>query len=102
MAPDVRVSVGRCLAVEIHHQLIFLVVVAGLFVVWGGSEGGPVMDFTWKLRPAVSILMPNFNKVEWIAGSISSVLNQTMRKIELVILDDQSTDGSFDIISSPI
>jgi len=46
----------------------------------------------------VSIVMPNYNKESWIADSIRSVLDQTDRDFEFVIVDDGSTDGSRAVI----
>lgn len=41
--------------------------------------------------------MPVFNDVDYIEKSIQSVLKQSYKNFELVISDDQSTDGSADI-----
>ena len=47
--------------------------------------------------PLVSVIMPLYNKEAYIAEAIQSVLNQTYSNIELIIIDDGSTDESFDI-----
>lgn len=46
----------------------------------------------------ISVLMVNYNKAEQLRESIESVLNQTYRKIQFLIVDDGSTDGSPEII----
>lgn len=48
----------------------------------------------------VSIIMPSFNKEKYISRSIESILNQTFKDWELLIIDDASTDKSVDIIKS--
>lgn len=48
--------------------------------------------------PLISVVMPNYNGSRFVAESIQSVLNQTYRNIELIIVDDCSTDNSPNII----
>ena len=53
-----------------------------------------------KNNPKISIYILNHNYGRFITHAIESVLNQTYKQIELLILDDGSTDNSGDIIVS--
>lgn len=46
----------------------------------------------------VSIVLPTYNGERYLQQSIQSVLSQTYRDLELIIVDDCSTDGSSEII----
>ena len=46
--------------------------------------------------PRVSVLMPVFNTSAFVEEACASILRQTFRDFELVVLDDGSTDGSAD------
>lgn len=48
----------------------------------------------------VSVLVPVYNSEKFLAETLSSILNQDYRDMEVVILDDGSTDSSPFIISS--
>ncbi len=50
--------------------------------------------------PKVTVLMPVFNGEKYIEEAIASILEQTFTDFELLIIDDNSTDRSFEIISS--
>ena len=48
--------------------------------------------------PKISIIMPAFNVYNYIEESIDSILNQTESDFELLICDDGSTDGTYEIL----
>ena len=45
----------------------------------------------------VSIVLPVYNGEKYLAQSIESVLNQTYKNLELIIVNDCSTDSSEEI-----
>jgi glycosyltransferase involved in cell wall biosynthesis len=48
-----------------------------------------------KKQPFVSILIPYFNEENKIKPTIDSLLSQTLSDIEIICIDDGSTDGTF-------
>jgi len=51
-------------------------------------------------RPLLSVLMPVYNAEKFLLEAVESILNQTFKDFELVIVDDGSTDSSVDIVRS--
>jgi glycosyltransferase involved in cell wall biosynthesis len=50
------------------------------------------------MTPKVSIVIPAYNNVQYIAETLDSVLNQTYDDYEVVIADHSSVDGTKDVI----
>ena len=48
-------------------------------------------------QPAVAVVVPCYNHARFVRRAIESVFSQTYRQIELVVIDDGSTDGSTEI-----
>jgi glycosyltransferase involved in cell wall biosynthesis len=53
-----------------------------------------------NLQPLVSVIMPTFNQAPFIYEAITSVINQSYKNIELIIIDNFSSDNTMEIISS--
>ena len=51
-------------------------------------------------NPLVSLIMPLYNHEKYIKKSINTILNQSYKKIELIIIDDGSTDKSAEIVKN--
>jgi glycosyltransferase involved in cell wall biosynthesis len=50
------------------------------------------------MKPLVSILIPAFNAEKWISDTLRSALAQTYPHLEVVVVDDGSTDGTFQVV----
>lgn len=62
-------------------------------VVWSGGQKRTV-------RPRVTVIVPLFNYASYVEETLESVYNQTLPEIDLVIVDDKSTDSSQDVAKS--
>lgn len=51
-------------------------------------------------KPLVSVVIPAYNHEQFIGAGIDSVLNQTMSDLELIIVDDGSTDKTAQLIKA--
>jgi glycosyltransferase involved in cell wall biosynthesis len=52
------------------------------------------------MLPLVSIIIPCFNASRWLSEAINSCLQQTYPNIEIIVINDGSTDNSLEIIKS--
>ena len=50
------------------------------------------------MQDLVSIIMPSYNTAQYISKAIKSVINQTYTEWELIIVDDCSTDNTYEIL----
>ena len=54
---------------------------------------------TFLANPLVSVIVPNYNHAPFLIERLESIYNQTYKNIEVILLDDCSTDNSRDILS---
>lgn len=63
------------------------------------ASRSPVSALTWIkaliCKAKVSIIVPVFNAEKVISTSINSLLNQSWKNLEIIVVDDASTDNSF-------
>ncbi|MEG2611879.1 MAG: glycosyltransferase, partial [Alistipes sp.] len=50
-------------------------------------------------KPKVSVIVPVYNTAPYVEEAVRSVMKQTLRDIEIWIIDDGSTDESPSIVS---
>ena len=50
-------------------------------------------------KPTVSIIMPMYNTVQFVKAAFDSMLRQTFSDWELIVVDDNSQDGSYELAS---
>lgn len=53
-----------------------------------------------RIPDLISILMPTYNVVPFIEEAVQSILQQTYHNFELIIVDDCSTDGTYEVLQS--
>ena len=50
--------------------------------------------------PTFSVIIPLYNKEAEVAATLRSALEQSLRPLEVIVVDDGSTDGSADIVAA--
>lgn len=55
-----------------------------------------------RIKGLVSICVPNYNKNQHLQETIESIVNQSYKNIEIILVDDGSTDGSRETIENAI
>lgn len=53
-----------------------------------------------SIHPTVTVVLPAYNAAAWLGGAVESILNQSLRDMELLVMDDGSTDSTPQVLSS--
>jgi len=70
----------------------------------GGSDMGERSDYWISTRPPAplvraTVVIPTYSAADTLARAIESVRGQTLRDLEIIVVDDASPDKSWDLIS---
>lgn len=52
------------------------------------------------MNPKVTVIVPTFNVVSYVGECMDSILKQTLKELEILVIDAYSTDGTYDILKS--
>ncbi len=69
-------------------------------LVAGIARTGAHLDPSPDARPLVSVIVPNYNHAAYLARRLESIVAQGIEDMEILILDDHSTDDSREIINA--
>ncbi|MGC8774235.1 MAG: glycosyltransferase family 2 protein [Chlorobaculum sp.] len=54
----------------------------------------------FDIQPAVSVILPTFDRAPLLASAIESVITQSFTEWELIVVDDGSSDNTFEIVDA--
>ena len=74
-----------------------LVALCGL-AIWSRYKALPPPPLAASDGMAVSVLIPAFNEAKVIAGSVARILDSGHAKLEVIVIDDGSTDGTSQVV----
>src|SRR5690606_36042782 len=46
----------------------------------------------------VSIIVPNFNRAKYVQDALDSIINQSYKNLEILVVDDASSDDSVEVV----
>ncbi|MGP4067330.1 glycosyltransferase family A protein [Halobacillus sp. B29] len=58
------------------------------------NEIDPITLFEKNYSPTVSVIIPTFNRKDYLVHTVNSLMEQDYPNLEIIIIDDNSTDGT--------
>jgi glycosyltransferase involved in cell wall biosynthesis len=53
-----------------------------------------------NIHPTISVIIPTYNRSKLLGRAIQSVIDQTFADFELIVVDDASTDNTYEVVSA--
>ena len=66
------------------------------------EKAGNIDKIMIKKDPLISVLVCNYNYSSYITETLDSIRKQTYKNIEIIVVDDGSTDSSVDLVEGYI
>lgn len=88
--PALRERLGQCASEKLARLHTDDIAVPTILREIRSAAGAP---------PPVSVIVPAYNHARFLERRIESILGQSFRDVEVIILDDASTDGSLEVAS---
>lgn len=63
---------------------------------WASPQRGVII----KLAKTISVVIPTYNRVRYLKQALDSVLGQTFKDFDIIVVDDNSTDGTKELVTS--
>ncbi len=60
----------------------------------------PTTNYKLSGAPIVSVIMPAWNQARYVSRSIEGVLKQSLKNLELIVINDGSTDNTREVVAS--
>jgi len=83
-----------------NKNIIILIIILSLFYFDENIPNFSNEKNLLKKDPKISVIIPLYNGGKYLNYSLGSVLNQTLKEIEVIIVDDNSNDDSLKIIKN--
>ena len=78
---------------KVHEKYKFKILIISLFSLLN-------LEKIKKNIPYISIFIPIYNKQDYIGKTIILLLNQTLKNIEIIAINDYSSDKSYEILKA--
>lgn len=101
-APDLILNLQQRWTVSKTYlqQFLFVLIRAGLVIQKGKESPSPCFLEENPQEELVSVIVITYNGKEHIQECFSSIFNQSYKNLEIIAVDNASTDGTVDLISS--